>query len=73
MMWKKMYDERICVAILLFYLHNSQLNVAIYSTSTSFMVTKKMMHHLLLEVIDSLCSNVFDMVCLISVPGHSGQ
>ena len=36
MMWKKMYDERICVAILLFYFHNrvftitdSQLNLAL--------------------------------------------
>ena len=31
------------------------------------------MHHLLLEVVDSFCSNVFGMVCLISHCLDSGQ
>ena len=74
-----MYGECIYVAILLFYLHKNlyyvtdsqqQQHFAIYSISTRGVASRRLRHHLLLEVMDSFCSKVFDIIWLISVPGQ---
>ena len=64
--WKKMYGEHICFAMLLFYLHNMVFTIsmiprhlAIFSTS-KVLSTRGLMHHLLLEVME-----VSVLMCLI--------